>query len=61
LGLEVEDHGSGFQPNGRKGIGLVAMRERAELVGGSVQFVQPASGGTLVRLWVPRDGVDSNE
>ena len=61
LELEVEDHGCGFQPNGRKGIGLVAMRERAELVGGSVQFVQPASGGTVVRLWVPRDGVDSNE
>ena len=60
LGLEVEDHGSGFRPNGRKGIGLVAMRERAELVGGSVQFVQLAGGGTLVRLWVPRNGADAN-
>jgi len=60
LGLEVEDHGSGFQPNGRKGIGLVAMRERAELVGGAIEFVQLANGGTLVRLWVPRDGVDSH-
>jgi len=61
LGLEVEDHGSGFQPNGRKGIGLVAMRERAELVGGAIEFVQLTGGGTLVRLWVPRDGIDSND
>ncbi len=60
LGLEVEDHGSGFRPNGRKGIGLVAMRERAELVGGAIEFVQLAGGGTLVRLWVPRDGIDSS-
>ncbi len=59
LGLEVEDHGSGFQANGRKGIGLVAMRERAELMGGSIEFVQLTGGGTLVRLWVPRDGIDS--
>ena len=61
LGLEVEDHGSGFRPNGRKGIGLVAMRERAELVGGAIEFVQLTGGGTLVRLWVPRDGIDSND
>src|SRR5271167_4856733 len=59
LGLEVEDHGSGFRANGRKGIGLVAMRERAELMGGSIEFVQLTGGGTLVRLWVPRDGIDS--
>jgi signal transduction histidine kinase len=61
LGLEVEDHGSGFQPNGRKGIGLVAMRERAELIGGAIEFVQLNGGGTLVRLSVPRDGVESND
>ena len=61
LGLEVEDHGSGFQPDGRKGIGLVAMRERAELVGGAIEFVQPTGGGTLVRLSVPRDGIDGND
>ena len=61
LGLEVEDHGGGFRPDGRKGIGLVAMRERAELVGGAIEFVQPTGGGTLVRLSVPRDGIDSND
>ena len=61
LGLEVEDHGSGFKPGGRKGIGLVAMRERAQLVGGGIDFVQLAGGGTLVRLRVPRDGLDSKD
>jgi signal transduction histidine kinase len=54
LQLEVEDHGVGFQQNGRRGIGLVAMRERAELLGGHLEFVKPAAGGTLVRLRVPR-------
>ncbi len=61
LGLEVEDRGTGFRPNGRKGIGLVAMRERAELVGGTIEFLQPARGGTLVRLRVPKDGIDAND
>ena len=50
-----------FRPNGRKGIGLVAMRERAELIGGDIEFVQLAGGGTLVRLSVPTDGIDSND
>ena len=40
LELEVEDHGSGFAAQaGKQGIGLVAMRERAELLGGSLEFV----------------------
>lgn len=55
LRLEVEDHGRGFQPDRRKGIGLVAMRERAGLVGGAIEFARPNGGGTLVRLSVPRD------
>lgn len=54
LELEVEDHGSGFNAQGSKpGIGLVAMRERAELLGGRLDFLKPAEGGTLVRLKVP--------
>ena len=50
LELDVEDHGSGFQSNGKRGIGLVAMRERAELLGGKLEFLHPQGGGTLVRL-----------
>jgi len=56
LELEVEDHGTGFVPEKmQRGIGLVAMRERAELLGGSLEFSQPPAGGTLVRLRVPRE------
>ncbi len=56
LELEVEDHGSGFPvERPRQGLGLVAMRERAELLGGSIAFEHPATGGTLVRLKVPRE------
>lgn len=55
LHVEVEDHGSGFAPQpGKHGIGLVAMRERAELLGGRIDFVHLSEGGTLVRLVVPK-------
>ena len=37
----------------RRGLGLVAMRERAELVGGTLDFTRPDDGGTRVRLRVP--------
>src|SRR5262249_32778493 len=56
LELEVEDHGQGFSADGAKsGIGLVAMRERAGLLVGSLELHQPDAGGTLVRLRVPRE------
>jgi len=56
LGLEVEDHGSGFASGGeRHGIGMVAMRERAELLGGTIEFLRPELGGTLIRLSVPKE------
>jgi signal transduction histidine kinase len=59
LELEVEDHGVGF--NGRpakQGIGLVAMRERSELMGGQIVFSTPTEGGTLLRLIVSRERVE---
>jgi len=56
LELEVEDHGTGFVAEKmQRGIGLVAMRERAELLGGVLAVSPRAPGGTLVRLEVPRD------
>jgi signal transduction histidine kinase len=61
LEVEVEDHGRGFDaPAAKQGIGLVAMRERAELLGGWVEITRPARGGTLVGLKVPREKLDSN-
>jgi signal transduction histidine kinase len=61
LELEVEDHGKGFQHDlPRSGIGLVAMRERAELLHGRIEFTHPAQGGTRVRLTVPKEKVESH-
>ena len=59
LELEVEDHGGGFngQPV-KQGIGLVAMRERAELMGGQIIFSIPPAGGTLLRLTAPREKIE---
>jgi signal transduction histidine kinase len=55
LSLEIEDHGHGLDfSTERRGLGIVTMRERAELVGGAVEFRRPDRGGTLVRLTVPR-------
>jgi signal transduction histidine kinase len=60
LELEVEDHGVGLaESRSRRGIGLVAMRERSELMGGQIVFTCPAEGGTLVHLTVPREKVES--
>lgn len=66
LQLEVEDHGKGFAPSdGQTGIGLVAMRERAEILGGAlaVSALGATSGngtGTLVQLRIPRAKVESH-
>jgi signal transduction histidine kinase len=62
--LEVEDHGVGFNPaspelSAKKGIGLVAMRERAELMGGRISFSMPSEGGTLLQLIAPRETVEA--
>jgi len=61
LELEVEDHGKGFVAEKlQRGIGLVAMRERAELVGGTLAISPGAKGGTRVRLQIPRAKADAN-
>jgi signal transduction histidine kinase len=62
LELEVEDHGVGFQQRpAKQGIGLVAMRERSELMAGRIEFSTPTAGGTLLHLTVPREKVESQE
>jgi signal transduction histidine kinase len=60
LELDVEDHGIGFTPHpNKRGIGMVAMRERSELMGGRIVFSHPPEGGTLVHLAVPREKAES--
>ena len=61
--LQIEDAGKGARQNGaRQGLGIIAMRERAELLGGTFQILRPERGeGTLVRLTVPREAAESDE
>jgi signal transduction histidine kinase len=51
--LEVEDRGVGFGNRGSHGMGLVSMRERAEMINGRVEFLDREGGGALVRLTAP--------
>jgi signal transduction histidine kinase len=52
--LVVEDHGAGMpSPLKPGGIGLIAMRERAGLMNGTIEFTAPPEGGTRVTLRVP--------
>jgi signal transduction histidine kinase len=51
--LRIEDAGPGFTKPLRAGIGLAAMRERAALIGGSLEVGPGASRGTLVKLRAP--------
>ena len=60
LELDVEDRGIGFTDNpSKRGIGLVAMRERSELMGGRIAFSRPPEGGTLVHLSIPREKAEA--
>jgi signal transduction histidine kinase len=67
LTLEVEDSGPGFQTRAerterREGMGLVSMRERAEILHGSIEFLNAGpDGGALVRLTVPLTSTASRE
>jgi signal transduction histidine kinase len=36
------------------------MRERAELIGGTLEITQPTEGGTLVRLKIPQDKLQTH-
>lgn len=59
LVLEVEDDGRGFEPaalkpgDQRGGLGLTGMRERASLLGGTLELRSRPGAGTLVRATIP--------
>jgi signal transduction histidine kinase len=54
----VADDGCGLdrRPEQFHGGGMLSMRERAELIGGSVSILDNPGGGTTVRLHVPLPG-----
>jgi PAS domain S-box-containing protein len=60
--VEVEDDGIGFDlvevtvlPDSGRGLGLMGMRERAELLGGQVDISTAPGYGTQVQIYVPID------
>jgi signal transduction histidine kinase len=59
--LEVRDAGSGFIANGRHGLGLITMRERAQQVGGTLEIETVAGHGSCVRAQFPlSDGMPTD-
>lgn len=51
--VEIADDGSGIDPAAEGGRGLLGMRERAELLGGSLETGTSSLGGTLVTARIP--------
>ena len=52
--LTVQDDGRGIEPaGGRKGFGLIGMRERVELAGGELEIGAAVGGGTRIRASLP--------
>jgi signal transduction histidine kinase len=63
IGIRIQDDGCGF--DGSNGttlpghLGLVAMRERAELAGGWWKCRSAPGAGTTVEFWVPREAANT--
>jgi signal transduction histidine kinase len=53
----IRDDGVGFDPDGVRSVpghlGLLGMRERAELAGGRFTLTSAPGGGTRVDFWIP--------
>jgi signal transduction histidine kinase len=59
--LDVSDDGGGFDTSGdvtRCHLGIAGMRERASLVGGSLEICSRPGGGTRVSAVVPLESED---
>jgi signal transduction histidine kinase len=54
IDIEIRDEGAGFDPGGSSGgFGLIGMRERADLVDGTVTVRSTPGRGTTVSIVVP--------
>ena len=60
LELVVQDAGRGMVADAAHGVGLVGMRERAALVGGTLDVVS-SSAGTTLRLSIPIAGAANHQ
>jgi PAS domain S-box-containing protein len=60
--LSINDLGLGFDPQGainRRGLGLISMRERLQLVGGAISIKSHPGSGTTIQARVPFSASDS--
>jgi PAS domain S-box-containing protein len=56
LSLDVADDGAGITPDQASAptsLGILGMRERAILLGGTMEIIGEPNGGTRVTVWVP--------
>ena len=53
LHIEVDDDGSGIPQAHPIGVGLIAIRERAEELGGTCEIERAAPQGTCIRISLP--------
>ena len=63
--LIIEDNGKGFNPRGKaritgddKGMGLLGMKERAEMIKGTVEIESSPNKGTTIYVKVPARFID---
>ncbi|HLB29063.1 MAG TPA: ATP-binding protein, partial [Dehalococcoidia bacterium] len=68
LSIEVEDDGEGFDvsevegaTDRTRGLGLLGMRERASLLGGSLRIESQPGSGTVIQVLVPLEGGGGDE
>ncbi len=55
--LEIRDEGKGFDPSAVSGgMGLLVMRERVSLLGGTYELTSAPGQGTSVRISIPLEG-----
>jgi signal transduction histidine kinase len=59
LGIEIADNGRGANGQARPGHGLIGMRERAALYGGTLTIRPSQTGGFLVAAELPLEGASS--
>ena len=51
--IKVADDGAGFDPSAGPGRGLLGMRERVELLGGTIEFDSSPGNGTRIASTLP--------
>jgi signal transduction histidine kinase len=68
IAVQIEDDGIGFDHSqgfsagaGGKGVGLLGMKERAELLGGTLVIDTRPGGGTRVSVEVPVNFKEDND